>query len=139
MNLAHLPQGMHQPCNHSWKTISLTSFLVNREYIRCFAPTVLVPPPPGCRKQGQIAQKGHPGQRGNYAKGVFCHVLFLFCVCKKCIPPPLGTFAKYSYPPSETLSETGTPPVKGPPPPLREILNSPLWQLRMKQHSTNYD
>ena len=43
------------------------------------------PPPQGAGsfsgQQGRIAQKGHPGQRGNCAKGIFCFVLFLFlCV-----------------------------------------------------------
>ena len=39
-------------------------------------------------------------------------------------PPPIGTFAKYLYSLSETLLETGNHP-----PPLREILNSPLKNL----------
>ena len=53
--------------------------------------------------------------RGNCVKGVFCHVLFFFCVCKKWILPP-WILCKIFISPLEILLETGTSPAKGPPP-----------------------
>ena len=87
---------------------------------------ILVPPPSeayqGSRDESR--ERGIQGGGGITQKGYFALICFFLCVCKKWIP--LGVSVKFWYPPPRKPCQKRVPPLaKGPPPPLREILNSP--------------
>ena len=79
----------------------------------------------GCRKQGRIVRKGIQGGGGTARKGYYALFCFFFVRVKNG-SPPLGVSVKFWYPPPRKPCQKRVPPLaKGPPPPLREILNSP--------------
>ena len=79
-------------------------------------------------QQERIAQKGHPGRGEMRERDILlCSVSFFVGVKNGYFP--LGVSVKFWYPPLGNLARKGDPPAKGPPLPLREILNSPLMEI----------
>ena len=107
---------------------------------------ILVPPPlgvsvkngyplPGCRNNSRAAgangAKGAFGAgRGFARKGYFAMFWFFCCVCIKWIPPPRH-LCKIFIAPTETLLETGTPPLSKSttPTPYEKFWTIPYWTL----------